>query len=104
VGSCPSLSARSRWAADIAASHREGPLALWIRFEIDFVGRGVDVLPLLVYGDPPQARIDGDRFVHLQSGSAAAAGLETSLVLRLRAELNLTPEAGPLRAREPHDC
>jgi hypothetical protein len=71
---------------------REGPLDPWIRFEIDFVDRGIDVLPSLVYGDPPQARVDGDRLVHLQGGvPARRPDAETNLLLRLRHELQLLP-------------
>jgi len=71
---------------------RDGPLAPWIRFEIDFVEQGVDVRPELVYGDPPQARVDGDRFIHLKDGvPERQPGAETNLVLRLRSELNLVP-------------
>lgn len=71
---------------------REGPLPPWIRFEIDFVDHGVDVLPSLVYGDPPQARIEGDRLVHLEGGvPKRQPDVETNLLLRLRHELNLVP-------------
>ena len=82
-------------SVDIATKRlpkREGPLAPWIRFEIDFVDHGVDVLPALVYGDPPQARVDGDRFVHLKGGvPERQPDVETNLLLRLRHELNLVP-------------
>ena len=71
---------------------RAGALTPWLRFEIDFVEQGVDVLPLLVYGDPPQARVDGDRIVHLKGGvPERQPAVETNLVLRLRSELNLVP-------------
>ena len=71
---------------------RGGALAPWIRFEIDFVEHGIDVLPALVYGDPPQARVDGDRFVHLKGGvPERQPDVESNLLLRLRHELNLVP-------------
>jgi superfamily II DNA or RNA helicase len=71
---------------------REGPLAPWIRFEVDFVDRGIDVLPSLVYGDPPQARVEGDRLVHMKGGvPTRRLDAETNLRLRLRHELDLVP-------------
>jgi superfamily II DNA or RNA helicase len=71
---------------------REGALSPWIRFEIDFVDHGIDVLPSLVYGDPPQARVDGDRLVHLKGGvPTRQPDAETNLLLRLRHDLNLVP-------------
>ncbi len=71
---------------------RAGPLDPWIRFEIDFVEQGLDVLPLLVYGDPPQARVEDDRVIHLKGGvPERQPAAETNLVLRLRHELNLVP-------------
>ena len=50
------------------------------------------VLPTLVYGDPPQARIDGGRLVHLQ-GSVPVRDepAERRLVRRLQRELDLAP-------------
>jgi superfamily II DNA or RNA helicase len=82
-------------AVDVRASRlprRGGPVAPWIRFEIDFVDHGVDVLPLLVYGDPPAARIDRDRLVHLRGAiPERQPPLETNLLLRLRHELDLIP-------------
>lgn len=71
---------------------REGALAPWMRFEIDFVDHGIDVLPTLVYGDPPQARVEGDRLVHLEGGvPTRQPDTETNLLLRLRHDLNLVP-------------
>jgi len=71
---------------------RDGALAPWIRFEIDFVEHGIDVLPTLVYGDPPQARVEGDRLVHLEGGvPTRQPDAETNLLLRLRHDLNLVP-------------
>jgi superfamily II DNA or RNA helicase len=61
-----------------------------IVFEIDNHVHSLSVVPLLVYGDPPQARIDAGQFVHLR-GDAPARDLaaEKRLELRLRDELNL---------------
>ncbi len=69
----------------------------WIKFEIDFPDRrsgehGIDVLPLLVYGDPPVARIDDGRLKHLKGDVPRRdEKKERSLLLRLRDELNLAP-------------
>jgi superfamily II DNA or RNA helicase len=61
-----------------------------IVFEVDNHVHSLSVVPLLVYGDPPQARIDAGQFVHLQ-GDAPVRDLaaEKRLELRLRDELNL---------------
>jgi len=69
----------------------------WIKFDIDFPDRrsgvhGVDVLPLLVYGDPPVARIDDGRLKHLRGDVPRRdEKKERALLLRLRDELNLAP-------------
>jgi len=69
----------------------------WIKFDIDFPGRrtgehGIDVLPLLVYGDPPVARIDDGRLKHLRGDVPRRdEKKERTLLLRLRDELNLAP-------------
>jgi superfamily II DNA or RNA helicase len=59
-------------------------------FEIDNDVHALSVLPLLVYGDPPQARVDAGELVFLQ-GDAPVRDLpaERRLVERLRDELNL---------------
>ncbi|MBE7451006.1 MAG: DEAD/DEAH box helicase [Kofleriaceae bacterium] len=64
------------------------------RIALDVVQRGdtVSVLATLVYGDPPRARIDGDRLVHL--GGAVPTrdpAAEQALRHRLRGELDLLP-------------
>ena len=61
-----------------------------IAFQVDNEGHALCVLPLLVYGDPPQARVDAGQLVHLQ-GDAPVRDLpaERRLVERLRDELNL---------------
>ncbi|MFO0740982.1 MAG: DEAD/DEAH box helicase [Labilithrix sp.] len=54
-------------------------------------GHTLSVLPLLVYGDPPIARIDGDQVVSIGKGSVPVRKLdqERALVQRLRTELDL---------------
>lgn len=61
-------------------------------FDVKYDGDGLSVLPLLVYGDPPRARIDGNRLVHL-SGSVPIRdpGAERELIFRLRDQLNMVP-------------
>jgi superfamily II DNA or RNA helicase len=63
-----------------------------IAMELDQRDHTLSVLPTLVYGDPVRARIDNGELVHL-SGAAPMRdeAAEKSLLLRLRAELNLVP-------------
>jgi len=63
-----------------------------IRFEVTREFDGISVLPLMVYGDPPCARIDDGRLVHL-GGTVPVrdTGAEQRLRLRLHEELNLLP-------------
>src|SRR5262249_7118802 len=50
------------------------------------------VLPVLVYGDPPQARVDGGKLVHLAGDVPVRdEAAERRLLARLRDELDLTP-------------
>ncbi|MGZ3451681.1 MAG: SNF2-related protein [Polyangiales bacterium] len=51
------------------------------------------VVPLLVYGDPPIARVDGDKLVHLVGTEIPARdeAAEKRLLARLRDELDLVP-------------
>ncbi len=52
----------------------------------------LSVVPLIVYGDPPQARIDDGRLVHLGGELPMRdEGAEKKLLARLRDELNLVP-------------
>ncbi len=61
-----------------------------IAIELESEELGLTVLPTLVYGDPPRARIDGDRLVHLEGTVPIRdVAAERSLVHRLRDELNL---------------
>jgi superfamily II DNA or RNA helicase len=55
-------------------------------------GHTLAVLPLLVYGDPPQARIDNGTLVHLRGAIPVRdVAAEKRLIERLRDELNLVP-------------
>jgi superfamily II DNA or RNA helicase len=68
----------------------ERGLAPRVAIELRQVGSSLSVLPTLVYGSPPCARIDGDRLVHL--GGPVPVRDETAerrLTERLRAELDL---------------
>ena len=65
-----------------------------IAMDLSHHGHTLSVLPLLVYGDPPIARIDGDDVIAI--GKAKQVPLrrkdeERQLVQRLRAELDMVP-------------
>ncbi|HVV87316.1 MAG TPA: DEAD/DEAH box helicase [Kofleriaceae bacterium] len=72
-----------------SVSHGETP-----RIALDVLQKGetLSVMATLVYGDPPRARVDGDRLVHL-SGAVPVRDLaaEQHLRLRLRDQLDLLP-------------
>ena len=72
-----------------SVSHGEQP-----RVALDVLQKGetLSVMATVVYGDPPRARVDGDRLVHL-SGSVPVRDLpaEQHLRLRLRDQLDLLP-------------
>jgi superfamily II DNA or RNA helicase len=61
-------------------------------FEVEQDGDRLRVLPKLVYGDPPRARVDGNQLVHIE-GSLPIRDhdAERKLTHRLRDELNLVP-------------
>ena len=61
-------------------------------FEVEQDGDRLHVMPTLVYGDPPRARVDGNTLVHL-GGALPIRDLdaERKLIHRLRDELNLVP-------------
>jgi superfamily II DNA or RNA helicase len=61
-------------------------------FDIKSEGDRLRVLPTLVYGDPPRARVDGTTLVHLD-GALPIRDLdgERRLIHRLRDELNMVP-------------
>jgi superfamily II DNA or RNA helicase len=62
----------------------------WLRLEVDTVADGLDVLPTLVYGEPPLARVEGERLVHLRGAVPERdEAAEQRLVHRLRDELHL---------------
>ncbi len=71
---------------------KQGRVPVWVQFNVDLVDEGIDVLPLMVYDDPPVARIDGGRMVHLRGAVPMRdEARETELRLRLRDRLNLIP-------------
>ena len=61
-------------------------------FDVEQDGDRLRVFPTLVYGDPPRARVDAGRLVHI-SGSLPVRDEDTErrLTHRLRDELNLVP-------------
>ena len=60
--------------------------------QLDPRGRRLSVLPALVYGSPPVARIDGGKLVHLRGPVPLRdPPAERRAVERLRAELDLLP-------------
>jgi superfamily II DNA or RNA helicase len=63
-----------------------------ISFEIGSDAHALSVLPLVVYGDPPRARVDAGRMVHLEGTLPERdETAERRLIERLRDELNLVP-------------
>ncbi len=62
-----------------------------ILFELSQGFHALSVLPLVVYGDPPAARVDGDKLVHL-GGEVPVRDIarEKTLVADLRDKLSLT--------------
>jgi superfamily II DNA or RNA helicase len=63
-----------------------------IEMDLSHQGHTLSVLPTLVYGDPPMARVDGDTLVAL--GDAVPTrrpGEEREVLRQLRDELNLVP-------------
>jgi hypothetical protein len=75
-----------------------------IRVEVRRQADGLRVLPVLVYGNPPVARIDAGRLVQLGSGEVPIrdSRAEQAETTRLRVELGLRPgivaELGPDQA------
>jgi superfamily II DNA or RNA helicase len=76
-----------------------------IVLQLDQLGAGLSVLPALVYGSPPVARIDNGKLVHLRGPVPVRdTPLEQRTLERLREELGLLPGrrtnyAGPEAAR-----
>jgi superfamily II DNA or RNA helicase len=61
-------------------------------FEVEQDGDRLHVFPTLVYGDPPRARVDGGRLVHITGALPVRdEDSERRLTHRLRDELNLVP-------------
>jgi superfamily II DNA or RNA helicase len=73
----------------LAKKSRDARPRLWM--DTSHQGHTLSVLPLLVYGDPPIARVDGDLVVPLADGEVPVRKLdqERALVQRLRSELDL---------------
>ncbi|MAG29561.1 MAG: helicase [Deltaproteobacteria bacterium] len=67
-----------------------------LRVEVSREADGLRVLPTLVYGDPPVARIDAGRLVHLGGGEVPIRNepAENAAISRLRSELGLRPGIG----------
>ena len=64
-----------------------------IHVEVERRGDQLSVLPTLVYGDPPHARIDGDRMVHLQ-GAIPLRDIAAERACREQLRKSLALEAG----------
>jgi superfamily II DNA or RNA helicase len=63
-----------------------------IAMDLSHQGHTLSILPTMVYGDPPIARIDGDEMVTIGRNIAVRRPeQERELVRRLRDELNLVP-------------
>lgn len=63
-----------------------------LHFAFESDGETLSVMPTLVYGDPPLARIDGDRMVQLRSPAPVRnRDAERDLVVALRERLNMMP-------------
>ena len=63
-----------------------------IAFAIDGEGARLSVLPTLVYGDPPLARVDGDRLVQIRPPAPVRdRRAEQELIAALRDRLNMVP-------------
>jgi superfamily II DNA or RNA helicase len=80
---------------EVATSRLPRPVAearARIEMDLSHQGHTLSVLPVLVYGDPPVARVDGDALVALGDAVPVRRPSEEREVLRqLRDELNLAP-------------
>jgi hypothetical protein len=83
------IEVRIRTSALPQVGVREAPR---MDFEVTQDGDRLVVLPLLIYGDPPRARIDGGRLTHITGALPVRdEDAERRLLHRLRDELNLAP-------------
>jgi superfamily II DNA or RNA helicase len=63
-----------------------------VAFDVKQQGEVLSVLPTLVYGEPPRARIDAGRLVHIEGPVPVRDEVvEKQLLWRLRDELNMVP-------------
>ena len=64
-----------------------------IQWSTKETARGLEVMPLLVYGEPAQARVDGEKLVQLSPNALPIRDrrAETELVRNLRREFDLAP-------------
>jgi superfamily II DNA or RNA helicase len=64
-----------------------------VRIEVGHEAEGLRILPTLVYGDPPVARIDAGRLIHLGGGQVPIRNesAEQLEITRLRTSLGLRP-------------
>ena len=88
----PSLASRMPVEIETSASRAAAREPPRLAIETTRAGDGLSVLATLVYGDPPCARIDAGRLVHLAGPIPLRdEGAESRLVTRLRAALGLAP-------------
>ncbi len=89
----PALAQRIDVDVRTAALPRVGPKEEpRMQLDVEQDGDKLIVMPTLVYGDPPRARVDGKRLVHIEGALPIRdEDSERRLVHRLRDELNLVP-------------
>ncbi|MCW5889261.1 MAG: DEAD/DEAH box helicase [bacterium] len=69
---------------------RTGATPPWVRFNLETVEQAIELRPELVYGDPPVARVEAGRLVHLRGAVPRRdEAAEHRLELRLRDDLHL---------------
>ncbi|WP_394842775.1 DEAD/DEAH box helicase [Pendulispora brunnea] len=73
-------------------SRKVAHLAPRIHMDLSHQGHTLSILPILVYGDPPIARVDGDAVIaYGRDVPVRRRDDERTLILRLRDDLNLVP-------------
>ncbi len=88
----PSLTRRLPFRARTKRLPRLQVARLHVHFHTEVHSESLAVMPTLVYGRPPIARVDGDQLTLLGGGLPQRdARAERSLASRLHAELGLTP-------------